>query len=53
MTAKLSDTRERISLEDLAVTGLLLEEILEICNCRTYDLFITSDSDTHREETHS
>jgi len=53
MTPRLSDKQERISLEDIALSGLLLDEILEFANCRTYDLFITSDMVTDSEETQS
>jgi len=53
MTPRLSDTKERISPEDLALTGYLLDEILSIVNCRTYAFNITSDTLPDREETQS
>ncbi len=51
MTPRLSDKQERISLEDIALSGYLLDELLAITNCRTYDLFIASDTLTDSEET--
>jgi len=53
MTPKLSDSKERISLEDIALSGYLLDELLAITNCRTYDFFIASDTLTDSEETQS
>ena len=53
MTPKLSDKRERISLEDIALTSFLLDELLAITDCRTYDLFIASDTLTDSEVTQS
>ncbi len=53
MTPRLSDPKERISLEDIALSGLLLDEILSTLCLRTYDLFITSDTLTDSEETQS
>jgi len=51
MTPPLSDLTERISPEDLALIGYLLDEILSIVNCRTYDFNIASDMLTDREVT--
>ena len=53
MTPRLADCSERISLEDIALSGLLLDEILSTLSLRTYDLFITSDMVTDSEETQS
>ncbi len=44
MTPPLSDVTERISLEDLAMLSILMDEILRIVDCRTYDFNITSDT---------
>ncbi len=43
MTPPLSDLSERISPEDIALVGYLLDEILTMVNCRTYAFNITSD----------
>jgi len=43
MTPRLSDLTERISPEDIALAGYLLDEILTMVNCRTYAFYITSD----------
>ncbi len=53
MTPRLSDKQERISLEDIALTSFLLDELLDLTNCRTYDLFIASDTLTDSEVTQS
>ncbi len=50
MTPRLSDKSERISPEDIALCGYLLDEILELTNCRTYAFNITSDTLTDRGE---
>ncbi len=52
MTPKLTDTRERISPEDIALAFKLLEEYQQY-ECRTYAFNITSDIVTQREETQS
>ncbi len=51
MTEPLSSTKERISLEDLALAHYLIDEILEETNCKTYEFYITSDTLTDSEET--
>ncbi len=51
LTHKMDCECERISLEDIALTGYLLDELLAITGCRTYDLFIASDMLTDSEET--
>ncbi len=50
MTPPLSDLSERISPEDIALVGYLLDEILTMVNCRTYAFNITSDTLTDRGE---
>ena len=52
MTPKLSDKRERISLEDFAELEAIYDQIMEI-DRRTYDLCIASDTLTDSEVTHS
>ena len=51
MTHPLSCECERISPEDVAEIGFLLDKILSIVESRTYDLHITSDNVPQREET--
>ena len=51
MTPRLSDTQERISPEDVAYAQMLLNEILEEIERRTYDFNITSDMLTDSEVT--
>jgi len=53
MTPKLSDKRERISLEDLIWTEVHIDDLMRMAHCRTYDLFIASDTLTDREEPQS
>ena len=55
MTPRLSDTRERISPEDLYWARMLAFKLTEEqkAECRTYALHITSDSVPEREETQS
>ncbi len=52
MTPRLSDPRERISPEDIALAFKLLEEYQQY-ECRTYAFNITSDMLTDSEETQS
>ncbi len=51
MTHRIDCECERISPEDIALSAYLMDEILELVNCRTYELYIASDTDTHSEET--
>ena len=51
MTHKISCNCERISPEDIALSAYLMDEIMELVNCRTYELFIASDTHTDSEET--
>ncbi len=50
MTPKLSDTKERISLEDFAELEAIYDKIMEI-ERRTYEFCIASDIVTQSEET--
>ncbi len=52
LTHKLECECERISPEDLA-DALSVIDFIEKLDCRTYDLFITSDTVTDSEETQS
>ena len=52
LTHKLSCECERISPEDLE-DALAVIDYIEKLDCRTYELFITSDIVPQREETHS
>jgi len=52
MTPRLSDTTERISLEDYLVAENIWI-LLERAGWRTYEFNITSDSVPEREETQS
>ena len=53
MTPRLTDKHERISLEDLVWTEVHLDDLMRMAHCRTYDLFIASDTLTDREVTQS
>ncbi len=52
MTPRLSNTEERISLEDIA-TAMNIWTLLERAGWRTYEFNIASDTLTDREETQS
>ncbi len=44
LTPKLSDKKERISLEDLVWTEVHLNDLMRMAHCRTYAFHITSDT---------